>query len=177
MENNHDTTDTTKRAQSRRQWYDRNKAKAITQAKEYSQLHKERIAAQKKAWDARNREKKRAQMKAYYVRNKDRIKEYRERVKQENLTNLTPVVHPNRSHSSSSSSSSTSSALSNSDSEDFAVAAQSPPLSTCESPTAYLSVADLNVTVAAAVPAPATTAPINVFHSPMNIAALLNPET
>ncbi|KAF0691150.1 Aste57867_17574 [Aphanomyces stellatus] len=70
-----------KRAQSRRQWYERNKTKAITQAKQYSQQHKERIAAQKKAWDARNREKKRAQMKAYYIRNKDRIKEYRERVK------------------------------------------------------------------------------------------------
>ncbi|CAK4658001.1 hypothetical protein LEN26_007300 [Aphanomyces euteiches] len=43
---------------------------------------KERIAAQKKAWDARNRDKKRAQMKAYYMRNKARIKQYRDRVKQ-----------------------------------------------------------------------------------------------
>ncbi|RHY27000.1 hypothetical protein DYB32_007121 [Aphanomyces invadans] len=164
----------TKRARSRRDWYDRNKAKAITHAKEYSQVHKERIAAQKKAWDARNRDKKRAQMKAYYIKNKDRIKEYRERVKQGHQANLARQA---RNTTSVSSNSSSSSVVSNSDSEGVAQPILSPRAP--HSPNAYLAIADLMVTLPPVRgPQSMTSGPLRSgATSPMNIAALLNPET
>lgn len=60
------------RARSR-DWYRRNRDKALQQRKAYNQAHREQIAARKKVWYANNRQHVRAQHAAYAAANREKL--------------------------------------------------------------------------------------------------------